>query len=209
MVHGACRVPQEAHQAGHVCITNASSEVIANNVDRLAELKKYIQTGGALAKMQEFTAARLSVSKVSQEEWDFITQKLIEGFEEDNDEMTTGAADGFKASGASSELPNGGLATPPLLPNGTPEPDAAMPTIESDLPTTDTLLAAETAATSSKPPSRAGSKRPTSRSNSRPPSRNGNLSVPRGSSRGRSRTSRAGSAQPMTAVAEELEDVME
>ena len=50
---------------------------------RLTELKKFALKDGALSQMQEFTTARLSVSKVSEAEWNFIVDKLIEGYEED------------------------------------------------------------------------------------------------------------------------------
>ena len=41
---------------------------------------------GPLAKMQEFTAARLSVSKVSEDEWEYI-DSLIEGFEDEDEDL--------------------------------------------------------------------------------------------------------------------------
>ncbi|EGP87811.1 uncharacterized protein MYCGRDRAFT_26867, partial [Zymoseptoria tritici IPO323] len=41
----------------------------------LSELQKYKGGSGVLSNMQELTAARLSVSKVSEEEWNFITEK--------------------------------------------------------------------------------------------------------------------------------------
>ena len=147
--------------------------------------------------MQEFTAARLSVSKVSEAEWNFIVDNLIEGYEED---------EGLSASEAGdSKVPNG-----------------VKKTIESDAPTADTGLTAITAPTS-RPASRAGSRassRAASRAGSeslanglkppsRPASRAASLQPPaRSVSRGRSRTpgSRRGtSVQPtqMDIVTEE------
>lgn len=66
----------------------------------LAELKKYSADGsGALSDMDLFMKARQSVSKVSAQEWKFITEVLIEGYEEndaedddDDDDAEAGAA---------------------------------------------------------------------------------------------------------------------
>ncbi|KAI7222409.1 hypothetical protein KC333_g1149 [Hortaea werneckii] len=53
----------------------------------LAELKKYSADGnGALSDMDLFTKARQSVSKVSAQEWKFLTEVLIEGYEENDDD---------------------------------------------------------------------------------------------------------------------------
>ena len=156
----------------------------------LKELQKY--KGGVLETMEELTKTRLSVSKVSQEEWNFIVDKLIEGYE-DEDALPSKAAKGDDTAKAeSSKMPNG---------------NTIKETVESDLPTTDTMLPADTAATSSRPASRAGS-RAASR---KPGSRAVSLAPPpRATSRGRSRTPmpRAASAQPMTAVAEERVEQM-
>ena len=157
------------------------------------ELKKFAEGEGVLSKMQELNAARLSVSKVSEKEWDFIMNELILGY----DEVAPPAVNGDDS--ATAALPNGTAETP------------APPTIESDVATTDTF---GTAANSSRPESRAGSKKPASRASSRQPaarptSRAASLAPPRATSRGRSRTPRAGNAQPMAAVAEEMEVVME
>ena len=110
---------------------------------RLKELQKYSKGDGVLSKMQEFTAARLSVSKVSEEEWNFIVDELIEGYEED-----AALPNGAKAASTTTDA-NANGATPTTT-------TEAKETIESDPPTTDTLLAPETAATSSRPASRAG-----------------------------------------------------
>ncbi|RMY32229.1 hypothetical protein D0866_06751 [Hortaea werneckii] len=53
----------------------------------LAELKKYSANGNeALSDMDLFTKARQSVSKVSAQEWKFITEVLVEGYEENDDD---------------------------------------------------------------------------------------------------------------------------
>ena len=172
-------------------------------LNRLKELQKYTGNGGVLSNMQEMKAARLSVSKVSEEEWDFIVNQLIDGYEDDA--ALPQATNGEAAVDEDAELPNGITVTETTEVAG------------SDLPTSDTMLAAETAATSSRPASRAGSaanSRPGSRagsvkkSTSRAASRAGSLVPPsRAGSRARSRTpgGRASSAQPMATVSEELE----
>ena len=152
--------------------------------------------------MQEFKAARLSVSKVSEKEWDFIVNELIEGYEDDAGlpAATKGVEDAMEDAG---------------LPNGvTIMESKEIP--ESDMPTTDTVLAEETTATSSRPASIGGSRPgsragPVKKSTSRPGSRAGSLAPPRTASRGRSRTpgARAGSAQPMGTVAEEMDVIGE
>ncbi|CAK4030645.1 Thymocyte nuclear 1 [Lecanosticta acicola] len=53
-----------------------------------SELQKHLGDG-SLNKMQEFKAARLSVSKVSEDEWNFITENLVEGYEDGNDDEAT------------------------------------------------------------------------------------------------------------------------
>ena len=149
-----------------------------------------------LSQMQELTTPRLSVSKVSEKEWDFIINELVEGYEDD-------AALPATTNGVEDAMEDGGL------PNGVTVTESKE-IAESDLPTTDTVLPAETAATSSRPASRAGSRAGSDKkSMSRPGSRAGSLAPPRPASRGRSRTpgARAGSAQPaqpMATVSEEI-----
>ena len=169
----------------------------ANVHCRLKELQKYALQDGVLSEMQEFKAARLSVSKVTEKEWSFIVDNLIEGYEEEA--LPTGETGGDT----------------PMADAETKAPDRVKKTIESDAPTTDTVLTTNTAPTS-RPGSRAGSRagsrtgsQPRVNGNkpaSRPASRAGSLQAPaRSVSRGRSRTpgQRAASAQPMDTVAEE------
>ena len=150
--------------------------------------------------MQELNSARLSVSKVSEKEWNFIVDKLIDGYEEDAALPSVETAEDTPMGTAGDAIPNG-----------------VKQTIESDVPTTDTGLAAETTP-SSRPASRAAS-RAGSRAGSRaasanlkPASRAGSLkpasrqpSKARSVSRGRSRTPgrRAVSALPMMTLTEE------
>jgi predicted RNA-binding protein with PUA-like domain len=49
----------------------------------LKELQKYSGANGVLQDMQLIKQSRLSVSKVSEKEWNFIVDQLIEGYEED------------------------------------------------------------------------------------------------------------------------------
>jgi predicted RNA-binding protein with PUA-like domain len=163
------------------------------------ELVAATKEGGPLAKMQEFTAARLSVSKVSEEEWVYINS-LVEGFEDEDDAVmkdTSGAEEGNvedndDENDASSNLP------------GT----AGSPPIESDLPpqevpTTDTIFPAEPEQKTSMPVIETSS-RPTSRSSAlgglaiKPSSsRAGSLAPPAGRrSRSKTPSARAGSVQP-------------
>lgn len=158
--------------------------------------------------MQEFTTARLSVSKVNESEWNFIIDNLVEGYEEDEALPAKEVGDPAIAD-ADIEIPNG-----------------VKKTIESDAPTADTGLTADTAPTSrpasraasrassraaSRPPSRAGSEsrntglkpasRPASRASLQPPAR----SVSRGRSRtpGKRRATSVQPTQPMDTVTEE------
>ncbi|KAK3702931.1 hypothetical protein LTR37_014780 [Vermiconidia calcicola] len=178
------------------------------------ELQKFTAGEGVLSQMQEFTAARLSVSKVTESEWNFICTELIEWYEDDA-ELPNGA----KKDDTAMEDADIDADADAALPNGAAVPEV-QDTIESEPPTTDTLLPVETAATSSRPASRAGS-RAASRAGSRAPSekkpasrpasRAGSLVVPRATSRGRSRTpsARASSAAPMGTVAEEMDVINE
>ena len=196
----------------YFCSTNSANRIYFVS---LTELKEFAEKGSVLSGMQELNAARLSVSKVSEKEWAFIVNELVEGYEEDDD--VDGAASAAAAD-VKTTVPLPALTTPPLEPyeqgNGLPEGFVLVKdTIESTLPTTDSMLPTDLAAPSSKPASRAGSRKASSRAGSRPPSRNGSLAPPaassRPASRGRSRTPRAGSAQPMGVVAEEMEVVFE
>jgi len=178
----------------------------------LKDLQKYAVEGGVLSTMQAFKQTRLSVSKVTQEEWDFITENLVEGYEEGGAEEDVDLPNGTtKAHTGDVEMADGDI-DDAALPNGptitTDAPELQQTIEDAELPTTDSLaLPPDTAATSSRPASRAGSKKPASRAGSvKPASRAGSLAPPRPSSRGRSRTPsvrRASSTQPMAAATEE------
>ena len=67
---------------------------------RLKELQKYGREGGILQNMQTLKQSRLSVSKVSKKEWDFILN--LGGYEED-DKISASNTDEKVADGALSE----------------------------------------------------------------------------------------------------------
>ncbi|EMC94570.1 hypothetical protein BAUCODRAFT_35805 [Baudoinia panamericana UAMH 10762] len=78
----------------------------------LKELQKYKAAGAVLENMQLFKQSRLSVSKVSKAEWEFIIDELVEGYEADNvANDTVAAADGAQPQSggtADEEGANGG-----------------------------------------------------------------------------------------------------
>ena len=74
---------------------------------RLKELQKYALEDGVLSKMQEFNAARLSVSKVSEKEWNFIVDELIDGYEEDEALPAADTAEDTPMADAGTKLRNG------------------------------------------------------------------------------------------------------
>lgn len=199
-----------------------------NGLRSLKELQKFKHDSGVLANMQEFTAARLSVSKVTAVEWNFIVNNLVEGYEKKAGDVTLDTAATTKAEDAAA-------ADPPVVDGDvittTKTQDVAMadtPILNDDIAADDVVPTSETVAPSldvtgtSRPSTRKPSSRPTSRvasragsrAGSKPPAANivdGSLAPPRVQSRGRSRTpaARAGSVQPLNGVAEEIETVEE
>lgn len=176
---------------------------------RLKELQQFSRNSGVLANMQEFKAARLSVSKVSPQEWNFIVDNLIEGYEEDGEPAVAS-----KKETSDDALPTVATATEDDIMTGVPGINGVV-SEEPVLPTSETAAASiEVNATSragslkpsSRPTSRAPSRAP-SRSGSKAPSRQASLAPPRARSRGRSRTpaSRGGSVKPMQGVTEGTE----
>ena len=170
----------------------------------LKELQKYSKDGGVLANMQEFRAARLSVSKVSEDEWNFIVNQLIEGYEEDeigsgfalpNGEKSTTKSKKTKSkvntpvNGSSDSIVQGTIDDVDMSDANTIKESTEVPTAALEIPTsTDPLIASEATVGS-----RAGSKarKPSSRASSLAPAAPGS----RAQSRGRTR-SRASSVQP-------------
>lgn len=185
---------------------------------------------GPLANMQEFTAARLSVSKVSSDEWDHIMDLAGKAVEvdaeagaEDDDMGAAPAANGdiivqeTSIFGEDLDLPT--IPTVPVAIMTSTEPQLEMP----EMPTTDTIfpvdpvqssIAAAAVLASSRPTSRgsrAGSaglapKAATagSRPGSRAGSRAGSLAPPGKRARSKTPLSRAGSVQPPSSIAADV-----
>lgn len=70
-------------------------------------MQKYALADGVLSKMQEFNSARLSVSKVTEKEWNFIVNELIEGYEEDGAVPAAAIGEDTTMADADAKLPNG------------------------------------------------------------------------------------------------------
>lgn len=142
----------------------------------LKELQKFSTGTGVLSDMQLLKQSRLSVARVSEKEWDFIVNNLIEGYEEDGaDAPASNAADG-QQSGAGDSTVNGNqtVAGADAGEDEAPLPTNAfggLPTIgavnsmDDLLPTSGTALPPTTNATS-RPTSRAGGSKRGSRQNS-------------------------------------------
>lgn len=223
------------------CVVHVEYRNKLSSPVHLSELQKYMEGSGVLSKMQVLKQSRLSVTKVTEAEWTFINEQLIEGFEEQSDALpgagssptngksnntptaeeessiiTTEQRDGEVVENESSlkesELSSG------VLPAG-----LALPTIEGEIPSTDTIFPADIYQTS-RPASRGGSrastvkprttvsrqgsrdppikpKTTTSRQSSRASSVTSSLVPPVTNGRGRSRTpkSRAGDVAPTNA----------
>lgn len=97
---------------------------------------------GPLANLQEFTAARLSVSKVSKDEWDYINS-LVEGSDDDeaengekgqNEQTKTDTNGSSEAVGEEPKTESPSLSEGLLAEDGTPTTDAIVSTVD-DLPT--------------------------------------------------------------------------
>jgi hypothetical protein len=162
----------------------------------LKELQKFSGTNAILSDMQVLKQSRLSVAKISEKEWDFIVDNLIEGYEEEDidDHHDTDMDDDDGIAG----VKVGGR--PPLNPNSNgghavarayvDELDGVSPDLPNvpavnvndgfdEMPTSGTALPPTTYATS-RPTSRAGSHKAVSRQGSRPASRAGsNMPVSR------------------------------
>jgi len=182
--------------------------------------------------MQELNAARLSVSKVSEKEWTFITDNLFEGYDDDYSQEAAAAR---AAAFDKTMLPIGkslqGLPEPSVeiwpsafdgtsdKPNGTDvkqtiEPAEAITSETEELADPPLMLSrAGSTKPSSRPASRAGSAKPGSRAGSIKPasragSRAGSLAPPTTTVRGRSRTPRGVSVEPMAVLSEEVDSVV-
>lgn len=193
------------------CIVHVEFRKKLSKPVHLSELQKHMEDSGVLSKMQVLKQSRLSVTSVSEAEWNFITNQLIEGYQEED--VLAGAeesgADGTDNAEEDSTLiateqPDGedvvsetaqkGLE----LPQGTALAGPVQPTTESEVPSTDTIFPVGTSQTS-RPASRGGSRASSVKAKataSRQSSRAGSLAPPATNGRGRSRTPKvqAGSA---------------
>ncbi|KAK6412752.1 hypothetical protein LTR95_017928 [Oleoguttula sp. CCFEE 5521] len=186
----------------------------------LKVLQKYGKTeGGVLSEMEVLKTTRLSVTKVTEKEWDFIVNEIVGDDYEEEAAAIAGAAGGDELPAiTTTEAPTAGAVAvdPPVVkavsrqPSraASLQPSLALPVVQSTeavitdaidsaFPTSDLAKPASRAG-SLQPASRAGSVKPSSRAGSvKPASRAGSLApAVRASSRGRSRT-------PKPAVVEE------
>ncbi|KAK4508160.1 hypothetical protein PRZ48_001898 [Zasmidium cellare] len=165
----------------------------------LSELQKFAKPGAVLENMQEFKAARLSVSKVTKKEWDFIVNNLVEGYEDDEEGIEAAASIEEPVIEKTAGLPdsiNG--AAPPAIMTEPDVPPTDMPDASSATGNLDTNKLS-----SSRPASRAGSRAGSvtaGKGNSRPASRAGSLAPP-GGRRGRSVTPKAAIVEETTVTA--------
>lgn len=157
----------------------------------LKQLQQFGRDGGVLSGMQVLNSARLSVTHVSEQEWNFIVDELIDGYEDNDGD----AALGVPVSKPDPKLPPTLSAAAPLIDLNSDLPAAkaatsrpasrvasrqtslAPPIIETTESSTvvdtssaavDSLLPTPRAG-SKKPASRAGSKQPASRAGSKQP----------------------------------------
>ena len=68
------------------CLVHVEFRQMFPEIITLKELQKYAKPGGVLEKMEVLNRARLSVSKVTKREWDFIMSLV------DSEEVATAAA---------------------------------------------------------------------------------------------------------------------
>lgn len=157
----------------------------------LKEMQKYSGANGILQDMQLIKQARLSVSKVSEKEWNFIVDELIEGYEED------GANNGDDDEGLAGVKVDGGAPLDPDLNGGqaiagsdslSPSPSGVQATAGAKIEEPEDLLPGLPAAQAVNgaddsdellmsgavpPPFTSATARPTSQHSSRPASRAG------------------------------------
>lgn len=239
---GAYGYVEDANARDRWCVVHVEFRKKLSSPVHLAQLQKFSEGNGVLNAMQVIKQSRLSVTGVTEAEWNFITERLVEGYEEDEGdalpkaEGRNGASNGTinaeeDSTLITTEQPDGDVVINESsqkeeaeLPPGIAPAGLALPTIESEIPSTDTIFPAETSQTS-RPASRQASRAPsvkakatTSRQSSRAPSVKptaavsrqssrassvgaGSLAPPMTNGRGRSRTPkvRAGIAAPASA----------
>ncbi|KAK6418710.1 hypothetical protein LTR95_017163 [Oleoguttula sp. CCFEE 5521] len=202
-----------------------------SNPVTLKELQRFGKTeGGVLSDMQVLKTTRLSVTKVTEEEWEFIVKEII-GDEYEKDEAAAAVSGDELPAITTTEAPTAGAVAvdPPvvqassrqasraaslqssLAPPVVQSTETITDAIDSAFPTSDVAKPASRAG-SLKPASRAGSVKPSSRAGSvKPASRAGSLApAVRASSRGRSRTPKPATVEEAASEQhEQLNSIME
>jgi predicted RNA-binding protein with PUA-like domain len=99
----------------------------------LKELQKYSTNGGILQDMQVIKQSRLSVAKVSEKEWNFIVDNIIEGYEEEDIDELNGI-DGNDDDGLAGVEYGGDSPTNANLNDGQAVANASIDESEGQLP---------------------------------------------------------------------------
>lgn len=176
----------------------------------LKQLQKFSNPNGILSNMQVVNQSRLSVSRVSEKEWDFIVENLIEGYEDDaaddNDDDDDDSLAGVKVRGSDPLNPksNPGAMKEPesedkavqAIAGAVEEPELRLPSEVNDLPITGAVVTDEVPTSGTALPL-------TTHATSRPSSRHGPRPLPRA---GPQVVSRQGSLAP-PAIMETKESV--
>lgn len=68
--------PKSTRDAPKWCIVNVEFRQKFPKIISLKEMQKYAKNGGVLERMQVMKQSRLSVSKVTKKEWDFVMSLL-------------------------------------------------------------------------------------------------------------------------------------
>lgn len=207
---GAYGYVKDEKSRGKWCVVHVEYRNKLSSPVHLSELQKYMQGSGVLSKMQVLKQSRLSVTSVSEKEWNFVIDNLVDGFEEEESNalpeaegsLTNDTSKGTinaeeESTLITTEQPKSEVVINESsqqefdLEPGTALAGLALPTTEGEIPSTDTIFPAETSQTS-----RAGSVKATSRGGSRAPSINAAAPTSRQSSRTSSVV--AGSLAPPT-----------
>lgn len=84
-------VEKEADRA-RWCVVHVEYRKKLSKPVHLSVLQEHAKDGGPLSNIELLRLARLSVSRVSEREWDFITENLIEGYEHEIDSFDAAKA---------------------------------------------------------------------------------------------------------------------
>nr|OQO12541.1 hypothetical protein B0A51_16928 [Rachicladosporium sp. CCFEE 5018] len=223
--------PEKRKAANQWSLVHVEYRKKLSNPVTLKELQKFGKTeGGVLSDMEVLKTTRLSVTKVTEKEWDFIVKEII-GDEYEEDEAAAAASGDELPAITTTEAPTAGAVAvdPPVVKAfsrqasraASLQPSLALPVVQSTEAVTDAIDSAFPTSDVAKPASRAGSLKPASRAGSvkpssragsvKPASRAGSLAPPvRASSRGRSRTPKPAAVEEATVEQhEQLNSIME